>query len=42
MWVSDYFISGKWPQFTINILAFTPIVFNEIAFFSATLALFHH
>jgi hypothetical protein len=33
--VSDYFESGKWPQFMINILnvAFIPIVINLIAFF---------
>jgi hypothetical protein len=39
MRVYDYFNSGKLPQFIIKILnvAFTLIVFNQIAFLSATL-----
>jgi hypothetical protein len=41
---SDYLNSAKWPQFIINILnvVFIPIVFNQIAFSSATLAVYHH
>jgi hypothetical protein len=41
---SDYYNSGKWPQLIINILnvAFIPIVFNQIALLSATLAVYHH
>jgi hypothetical protein len=44
MRVSGYFNRGKWPQFTINILnvAFIPIIFNQIAFLSATLAVYRH
>jgi hypothetical protein len=40
MSVSDYFISGNWPQFVINIIifAFVPTFFSQIAFISATLA----
>jgi hypothetical protein len=42
--VSDYFIYRKWPQFIINILnvALIPIIFNQIAFLSATLAVYRH
>jgi hypothetical protein len=41
-WASDCFNSGKWPQFMINILnvALIPIVFIQIAFYSATLAVY--
>jgi hypothetical protein len=44
MSVSDYFNSGKRHQFIINILevAFTPIIFNQIAFVSVTLAVCRH
>ena len=44
MRVSDYFNSGKWPQFIIIILnvALILIVFNPIAFLLATLAVYRH
>jgi hypothetical protein len=44
MSVSGDFNSGKWPQITTNILrvAFIPIVFNQIAFLSAILAVYRH
>jgi hypothetical protein len=42
--VSGYFKSGKWPQFIMDILnvAFIFIVFNQIPFSSATLAVYLH
>jgi hypothetical protein len=44
MRVSDGFNGGKWPQSIINIqsVAFLPMFFNQIAFLSATLAVYRH
>jgi hypothetical protein len=44
MRVFDYFNSKKLPQLIINILnvAFIPLVFNQITFLSATLAVYRH